>query len=148
MRALAITVSNRAAAGVYEDRSGPVLARLLAEAGFTVDGPLVVPDGEPVEAAGAGAPRASGTLGRHYAPRTPLRLVASHALDAEIERAGPGVAVLAFSRPDARAAHGQRPRSAPAKAPLEPRREPLRCDGRPSEARPPGHGVSPSGAIC
>ena len=51
MRALAITVSNRAAAGVYEDRSGPVLARLLAEAGFTVDGPLVVPDGEPVEAA-------------------------------------------------------------------------------------------------
>ena len=51
MRALAVTVSNRAAAGVYEDRSGPVLARLLAEAGCTVDGPLVVPDGEPVAAA-------------------------------------------------------------------------------------------------
>ena len=51
MRALAVTVSNRAAAGVYEDRSGPVLVRLLAEAGCTVDGPLVVPDGEPVEAA-------------------------------------------------------------------------------------------------
>ena len=51
MKALAVTVSNRAAAGVYEDRSGPVLARLLAEAGCTVDGPLVVPDGEPVEAA-------------------------------------------------------------------------------------------------
>jgi molybdenum cofactor synthesis domain-containing protein len=51
VRALAITVSNRAAAGVYEDRSGPVLARLLAEAGCSVDGPLVVPDGEPVEAA-------------------------------------------------------------------------------------------------
>ena len=51
MRALAVTVSNRAAAGVYEDRSGPVLARLLADAGFSVDGPLVVPDGEPVEAA-------------------------------------------------------------------------------------------------
>ena len=51
MRALAVTVSNRAAAGVYEDRSGPVLARLLAEAGCAVDGPLVVPDGEPVEAA-------------------------------------------------------------------------------------------------
>ena len=33
MRALAVTVSNRAAAGVYEDRSGPVLAGLLAEAG-------------------------------------------------------------------------------------------------------------------
>jgi molybdenum cofactor synthesis domain-containing protein len=51
IRALAVTVSNRAAAGVYEDRSGPVLARLLAEAGCTVDGPLVVPDGTPVEVA-------------------------------------------------------------------------------------------------
>lgn len=51
IRALAVTVSNRAAAGVYEDRSGPVLARLLAEAGCEVDGPTVVPDGEPVAAA-------------------------------------------------------------------------------------------------
>jgi molybdenum cofactor synthesis domain-containing protein len=51
IRALAITVSNRAAAGVYEDRSGPGLARLLAEAGCSVDGPQVVPDGEPVEVA-------------------------------------------------------------------------------------------------
>jgi molybdenum cofactor synthesis domain-containing protein len=51
IRARAITVSNRVAAGVYEDRSGPVLVTLLAEAGCQVDGPLVVPDGEPVEAA-------------------------------------------------------------------------------------------------
>ena len=51
IRALAVTVSNRAAAGVYEDRSGSVLADLLAEAGCAVDGPLVVPDGAPVEAA-------------------------------------------------------------------------------------------------
>jgi molybdenum cofactor synthesis domain-containing protein len=51
IRALAITVSNRAAAGVYEDKSGPVLAGLLAAAGCAVDGPVVVPDGEPVEAA-------------------------------------------------------------------------------------------------
>lgn len=51
IRALAITVSNRAAAGVYEDRSGPVLARLLAEAGCSVDGPKVVPDGEAVATA-------------------------------------------------------------------------------------------------
>ena len=51
MRALAVTVSNRAAAGVYEDRSGPVLADLLRSAGCAeVDGPLVVPDGDPVEA--------------------------------------------------------------------------------------------------
>ncbi|MFY9934560.1 MAG: MogA/MoaB family molybdenum cofactor biosynthesis protein [Streptosporangiaceae bacterium] len=51
MRALALTVSNRAAAGVYEDRSGPVLAELLRSAGCDVDGPRVVADGEPVEAA-------------------------------------------------------------------------------------------------
>jgi molybdenum cofactor synthesis domain-containing protein len=49
-RALAVTVSNRAAAGVYEDKSGPVLADLLRQAGCDVDGPVVVPDGAPVEA--------------------------------------------------------------------------------------------------
>lgn len=48
VRALAITVSNRAAAGIYEDRSGPVLAGLLAQAGCQVDGPVIVADGEPV----------------------------------------------------------------------------------------------------
>ena len=52
IRALAITVSNRAASGVYEDRSGPVLVSLLRSAGCAaVDGPIVVPDGELVEAA-------------------------------------------------------------------------------------------------
>jgi molybdenum cofactor synthesis domain-containing protein len=51
IRALAVTVSNRAAAGVYEDRSGPVLAELLRTAGCAVDGPLVVADGAPVEVA-------------------------------------------------------------------------------------------------
>ena len=51
IKALVITASNRAAAGVYEDRSGPVLVSLLEAAGCSVDGPVVVPDGEPVEAA-------------------------------------------------------------------------------------------------
>jgi molybdenum cofactor synthesis domain-containing protein len=52
MRALALVASNRAATGVYEDRSGPVLAELLRSAGCDpVDGPVVVPDGEPVQAA-------------------------------------------------------------------------------------------------
>ncbi|KRV50004.1 molybdenum cofactor synthesis protein [Wenjunlia vitaminophila] len=49
-RALAVTVSNRASAGVYEDRGGPLLVAGLASMGFAVDGPRVVPDGEPVEA--------------------------------------------------------------------------------------------------
>jgi molybdenum cofactor synthesis domain-containing protein len=52
IRALAITVSNRAAAGVYADKSGPVLVELLRTAGCTsVDGPVVIADGDPVEAA-------------------------------------------------------------------------------------------------
>jgi molybdenum cofactor synthesis domain-containing protein len=51
IRALAITVSNRASAGVYPDRSGPVLVELLQAAGCEVDGPQVVPDGDPVEKA-------------------------------------------------------------------------------------------------
>jgi molybdenum cofactor synthesis domain-containing protein len=51
VKALVVTVSNRAAAGTYEDRSGPLLVSGLTEMGFDVDGPEVVPDGEPVEAA-------------------------------------------------------------------------------------------------
>ncbi|MET7764857.1 MogA/MoaB family molybdenum cofactor biosynthesis protein [Streptomyces sp. NPDC005393] len=50
-RALVITASNRAAAGVYADRGGPLIADGLAALGFAVDGPRVVPDGDPVEAA-------------------------------------------------------------------------------------------------
>jgi len=49
MRALVVSVSNRAAAGVYDDRSGPVLVEGLVALGFEVDGPEVVPDGDPVE---------------------------------------------------------------------------------------------------
>lgn len=52
MKALAITVSNRASAGIYPDKSGPLLVSLLKEAGCEqVDGPLVIPDGDPVETA-------------------------------------------------------------------------------------------------
>lgn len=48
IRAMAVTVSNRASAGIYPDKSGPVLVELLAAAGCHVDGPVVIPDGEPV----------------------------------------------------------------------------------------------------
>ncbi|BCK70670.1 molybdenum cofactor biosynthesis protein [Streptomyces libani subsp. rufus] len=54
-RALVVTASNRAAAGRYADKSGPLLVEGLAAMGFEVDGPQVVPDGEPVEAALRGA---------------------------------------------------------------------------------------------
>jgi len=50
-RALVVTASNRAAAGVYEDKGGPLIADGLKGFGFAVDGPQVVPDGDPVEAA-------------------------------------------------------------------------------------------------
>ncbi|MDQ0378906.1 molybdenum cofactor biosynthesis protein MoaE [Amycolatopsis thermophila] len=43
-----IVASNRASAGVYEDRTGPVIVDWLAEHGFDVPPPQVVPDGEPV----------------------------------------------------------------------------------------------------
>ena len=49
IRAMAVTVSNRASAGVYEDVSGPILVARLRELGCDVDGPIVIPDGERVE---------------------------------------------------------------------------------------------------
>ncbi len=50
---------------------------------------------------GKSSVRHSGGLERHYAPRTPARMVPAHALDTEISK-GKSVAVLAFSRPDER----------------------------------------------
>ena len=46
--------------------------------------------------------RHSGGMEKHYAPRTPARLVPSHDLDREISRLKASAAVLAFSRPDER----------------------------------------------
>ena len=43
-RAMVLTASNRAAAGVYEDRSGKALAEGLERLGFDVEGPHVRPD--------------------------------------------------------------------------------------------------------
>lgn len=47
-RALVITASTRAAAGTWQDASGPVVVDALTELGMSVDGPVVVADGEPV----------------------------------------------------------------------------------------------------
>ncbi|MGP4019402.1 molybdenum cofactor biosynthesis protein MoaE [Saccharopolyspora sp. 5N708] len=43
-----IAASNRAAAGVYPDRTGPVIVEWLRGRGFEVPDPVVVPDGDPV----------------------------------------------------------------------------------------------------
>jgi L-threonylcarbamoyladenylate synthase len=58
--------------------------------------------GSPVLEKSAGSPRHSGGLERHYAPRTPARLVPAYDLDREIACLKEKVAVLAFSRPDER----------------------------------------------
>jgi molybdenum cofactor synthesis domain-containing protein len=112
IRALAVTVSNRAAAGVYPDRSGPVLVELLRAAGCETDGPVVIPDGPTVQAALQDAVRAgydvvvtTGGTGLTPGDETPemTRMV----LDREIPgipeaiRAGgiaAGVATAALSR--------------------------------------------------
>src|SRR5688572_13927421 len=58
--------------------------------------------GSGMEEKGNAAPRHSGGLERHYAPRTPARLVPAYDLDKEILKRKEKVAVLAFSRPDER----------------------------------------------
>lgn len=47
-RAVVVVASNRAAAGVYPDRTGPVIVGWLCERGYQTPDPVVVPDGSPV----------------------------------------------------------------------------------------------------
>ncbi len=70
--AAVITVSTRAEAGVYEDKSGPIVVAALRELEFDVAGPYVVADGKPV-----------GDLLRE--------LVHQHAVDVVITTGGTGL---------------------------------------------------------
>jgi molybdenum cofactor synthesis domain-containing protein len=94
IRALAVTVSNRASAGVYADKSGPVLAELLRSAGCdVVDGPRVIPDGEAVEqalreAVAAGYDVVVSTGGTGLTPTDQTPEMTRRVLDREI----PGIA--------------------------------------------------------
>jgi molybdenum cofactor synthesis domain-containing protein len=67
VKATVVTASNRAAAGVYEDTTGPLIVEALKDLGFEVTGPVVVPDGQPVaeaiSSAVAGGARAVVTTG-------------------------------------------------------------------------------------
>ena len=102
MRARVIVASNRAAAGVYPDTSGPLLMAGLRDLGCDVDdSPVVVPDGEPVAdalreaiAAGVDVVLTSGGTGVTPTDRTPE--ATRGLLDFEI----PGIAeaVRAYSR--------------------------------------------------
>ncbi|MGW5428280.1 MogA/MoaB family molybdenum cofactor biosynthesis protein [Streptomyces sp. NPDC004059] len=100
-RALVVTASNRAAAGVYEDKGGPLVADGLKSLGFDVDGPQVVPDGDPVEVAlraavdaGYDAVVTTGGTGISPTDRTP------EATRAVIDREVPGIAeaIRAYGR--------------------------------------------------
>ncbi|GAA1921430.1 MogA/MoaB family molybdenum cofactor biosynthesis protein [Nocardioides lentus] len=93
MRAAVVVASNRAAAGVYEDTTGPLIVDALVDLGFVVDGPHVRPDGEPVGeavrdavAAGARVVLTTGGTGLTPTDRTPE--VTRPLLDAEV----PGIA--------------------------------------------------------
>jgi len=93
MRAGVVVASNRAATGVYEDTTGPLIVDFLAELGFAVDAPVVVADGEPVgdaiaAAAGGGARVVLTTGGTGLTPTDRTPEVTRALLDFEV----PGVA--------------------------------------------------------
>ena len=78
MRAVVITVSTRAAGGVYADDAGPAVAARLREAGWDVGDAVVVPDGRAVVAqaireacAAADVVLTSGGTGVHPRDETP-----------------------------------------------------------------------------
>ncbi|HSK90988.1 MAG TPA: MogA/MoaB family molybdenum cofactor biosynthesis protein [Euzebyales bacterium] len=92
-RAAVVTVSTRAAGGVYDDAAGPVLADRLRAAGFEVAPVVVVPDGRGVVATALRAAAAeadlvvtTGGTGLHPRDETP------EATGDVIEREVPGIA--------------------------------------------------------
>jgi len=89
-----ITVSDRSAAGLREDRGGPLAVSLLRDAGFTCADPTVVPDGAGSVAAALRAAVAEGpglvvtTGGTGIAPRDRTPEGTADVLDREL----PGIA--------------------------------------------------------
>jgi molybdenum cofactor synthesis domain-containing protein len=93
MKATVVCASNRAAAGVYEDTTGPLIVEALTGLGFDVTGPVVVPDGDPVgaairEAVAAGARAVITTGGTGLTPTDRTPEVTRALLDREV----PGIA--------------------------------------------------------
>jgi molybdenum cofactor synthesis domain-containing protein len=93
VKAVVVVASNRAASGVYEDTTGPLIVDALTEAGFDVEAPVVVPDGDPVgeaiRSAVAGGARAVVTTGGTGLTPTDLTPEVTRPL---LDREVPGVA--------------------------------------------------------
>ncbi len=93
MKASVVVASNRAAAGVYADETGPLIAAWLGEQGFECGEPVVVPDGAPVgeaiATAVAGGARAVITTGGTGLTPTDLTPEATRPL---LDREVPGIA--------------------------------------------------------
>jgi molybdenum cofactor synthesis domain-containing protein len=93
LRAEVVVASNRAAAGVYADETGPLIVEFLAGLGFVVDAPVVVPDGDPVgqaiAAAAQGGARVVLTTGGTGLTPTDLTPEVTRAL---LDREVPGIA--------------------------------------------------------
>jgi molybdenum cofactor synthesis domain-containing protein len=93
VKATVISASNRAAAGVYEDTTGPLIVEALEGLGFEVTGPVVVPDGQPVaeairSAVASGARAVLTTGGTGLTPTDLTPEVTRPLLDREV----PGIA--------------------------------------------------------
>jgi molybdenum cofactor synthesis domain-containing protein len=91
--AAVVVASNRAAAGVYDDTTGPLILEALRADGWEVGDPAVVPDGEPVGEAITAAVRAGArvvlTTGGTGLTPTDLTPEVTRAL---VEREVPGIA--------------------------------------------------------
>lgn len=93
LAAAVVVASNRAAAGVYADETGPLIADWLRAQGFECADPHVVPDGDPVReaisaavASGARLVLTTGGTGLTPTDRTP------EATAALLDRQVPGIA--------------------------------------------------------
>lgn len=111
-RAVVISVSNRAAAGVYEDTTGPLIVAALSDHGIADVRGIVVPDGDPLRGALQDAVRGDADLvvttgGTGLTPTDRTPEMTRSVIDVEIPGiaeairaagAGKGIATAALSR--------------------------------------------------